>query len=102
MSAHRKQVEETMDVVREVSKNPGLSNFVCLPLSDLVKVVHFMQEMNLLVEADQPGNQLDIYICKLNALLSKKAAVIVQLQTRLAQFQRHLNEYNVLASSSIK
>lgn len=61
-----------------------------------------MQEMNLLVEADQPGNQLDIYICKLNALLSKKAAVIVQLQTRLAQFQRHLNEYNVLASSSIK
>ncbi|KAL9443548.1 hypothetical protein AB3S75_016835 [Citrus x aurantiifolia] len=76
VSAHRKQVEETMDVVRE--------------------------EMNLLVEADQPGNQLDIYICKLNALLSKKAAGIVQLQTRLAQFQRHLNEYNVLASSSIK
>lgn len=38
MSAHRKQVEETMDVVREVRKNPGLSNFVCLPLSDLVRL----------------------------------------------------------------
>lgn len=38
MSAHRKQVEETMDVVREVSKNPGLSNFVCLPLFDSVRL----------------------------------------------------------------
>lgn len=59
----------------------------------------FVQEMNLLVEADQPGNQLDEYISKLNAILSQKAQGIFQLQTQLAQFQRRLNEYNVLESS---
>ncbi|KAL6491701.1 Kinesin-like protein KIN-13B [Orobanche gracilis] len=70
--AHRKQVEETMDIVRE--------------------------EMNLLVEADQPGNQLDSYISKLNTVLSQKADGILQLQNRLARFQKHLKEHNVLAS----
>lgn len=59
----------------------------------------FVQEMNLLVEADQPGNQLDEYVSKLNAILSQKAAGIFQLQTQLAQFQRRLKEYNVLVSS---
>ncbi|KAK7291462.1 hypothetical protein RIF29_06627 [Crotalaria pallida] len=73
VTAHRRQVEETMDIVRE--------------------------EMNLLVEADQPGNQLDDYISKLNIILSQKAARIFQLQTQLAQFQRRLNEYNVVISS---
>uniref|UniRef100_A0A2N9FXI5 Kinesin-like protein n=1 Tax=Fagus sylvatica TaxID=28930 RepID=A0A2N9FXI5_FAGSY len=73
VTAHRRQVEETIDIVRE--------------------------EMNLLVEADHPGNQLDDYISKLNAILSQKAARIIQLQTQLAQFQRRLNEYNVLVSS---
>ncbi|KAG1367748.1 hypothetical protein COCNU_14G002160 [Cocos nucifera] len=70
---HRKQVEETIDIVRE--------------------------EMNLLVEADQPGSKLDDYISKLNSLLSRKAAGIVNMQARLARFQGHLNEYNVLLSS---
>ncbi|XP_041005729.1 kinesin-like protein KIN-13B isoform X2 [Juglans microcarpa x Juglans regia] len=74
VTAHRRQVEETIDIVRE--------------------------EMDLLVEADQPGNQLDDYISKLNAILSQKAAGILQLQTQLAQFQRRLNEYHVLVSSS--
>ncbi|MFQ6638382.1 hypothetical protein Gotur_014833 [Gossypium turneri] len=73
VSAHRRQVEDTMEIVRE--------------------------EMNLLVEADQPGNQLDNYISKLNTILSQKAAGIVQLQARLDQFQKHLREYNVLVSS---
>jgi len=73
VNAHRRQVEETMDIVRE--------------------------EMNLLVEADQPGNQLDDYISRLNAILSQKAAGILQLQNRLAQFQRRLKEHNVLVSS---
>ncbi|OAY62915.1 Kinesin-13A [Ananas comosus] len=62
-------------------------------LNDLLK------EMNLLVEADQPGNQLDDYISRLSAILSQKAAGIVNLQARLAQFQRRLNEHNVLLSS---
>lgn len=74
VNAHRRQVEETMDIVKE--------------------------EMNLLVEADQPGNQLDDYITRLNAILSQKAAGILQLQTRLANFQRRLKEHNVIVSSA--
>ncbi|PQM39318.1 kinesin-like protein KIN-13B [Prunus yedoensis var. nudiflora] len=74
VTAHRRQVEQTIDIVRE--------------------------EMNLLAEADQPGNRLDDYICKLNAILSEKAAGILQLQTQLAEFQRHLNEHSVLVSTS--
>ncbi|XP_062206222.1 kinesin-like protein KIN-13B [Phragmites australis] len=70
VSAHRKQVEETLDILRE--------------------------EMNLLGEADQPGNQLDDYITRLSSILSQKAAGIVDLQARLEQFQRRLNENNVL------
>ncbi|KAL5219935.1 hypothetical protein ABZP36_024648 [Zizania latifolia] len=73
VSAHRKQVEETLDIIRE--------------------------EMNLLVESDHPGNQLDDYITRLNGILSQKAARIVDLQTRLTQFQRRLNENNVLLYS---
>jgi len=56
--------------------------------------------MDLLIEAEQPGNQLDDYISKLNSILSQKAAGILQLQTRLAKFNRHLNEHNVLVSAS--
>lgn len=56
--------------------------------------------MNLLVEADQPGNQLDDYVSKLNVILFQKAAGILHLQTRLANFQKRLKEYNVLVSSS--
>ncbi|KAF4350476.1 hypothetical protein G4B88_018032 [Cannabis sativa] len=74
VTAHRRQVEKTIDIVKE--------------------------EMNLLVEAEHPGNQLSDYISKLNSILSQKAAEILQLQTQLAQFQRHLNEHNVLQSSS--
>jgi len=74
VNAHRKQVEETMDIVRE--------------------------EMGLLVEADHPGNELDNYVSRLNAILSQKAAGILKLQNRLAHFQRRLKERNVLVSSS--
>ncbi|KAK1377589.1 hypothetical protein POM88_024333 [Heracleum sosnowskyi] len=73
VNAHRKLIEETMDIVRE--------------------------EMNLLVQVDSPGNQLDEYIHKLNVILSQKAAGVVQLQNRLGQFRSHLHEYNILASS---
>ena len=58
-----------------------------------------VQEMNLLVEADQPGNQLDGYVSRLNAILSQKAAGIMQLQAHLAHFQKRLKEHNVLVSS---
>ncbi|XP_022149599.1 kinesin-like protein KIN-13B [Momordica charantia] len=74
INAHRRQVEETMNIVR--------------------------MEMNLLVEADQPGNHLDGYISRLNAILSQKAAAIYQLQNHLVNFQKRLKEHNVLISSS--
>ncbi|KAK1416838.1 hypothetical protein QVD17_25955 [Tagetes erecta] len=73
VNAHRKQVEDTMDIVRV--------------------------EMNLLVEADEPGNQLDDYVAKLNTVLAQKAAAILQLQNRLARFQRRLRDHDVLLSS---
>ncbi|KAI3525050.1 hypothetical protein L1887_03721 [Cichorium endivia] len=73
VNAHRKQVEDTMDIVRV--------------------------EMNLLVEADEPGNPLDGYVTKLNTILAQKAAAILQLQNRLAHFQRRLKEHDVLVSS---
>lgn len=71
--AHRRQVEDTISIVRE--------------------------EMKLLDEADQPGNQLDDYVSRLNTILSQKAAGIVNLQARLAHFQRRLAEHNVLVTS---
>ena len=55
--------------------------------------------MNLLVEADEPGNQLDDYVTKLNTILAQKAAAIAQLQNRLAHFQKRLREHDVLISS---
>uniref|UniRef100_A0A0A9DEE1 Uncharacterized protein n=1 Tax=Arundo donax TaxID=35708 RepID=A0A0A9DEE1_ARUDO len=70
VSAHRKQVEETLNIL--------------------------IEEMNMLGEADQPGNQLDDYISRLSGILSQKAAGIVDLQARLEQFQKRLNENNVL------
>lgn len=67
---------------------------------EVLTCVMNLQEMNLLVEADQPGNQLDDYVTRLNTILSQKAAGILQLQTRLAHFQKRLKEHNVLVSSS--
>ncbi|KAJ9537608.1 hypothetical protein OSB04_030341 [Centaurea solstitialis] len=75
VNAHRKQVEDTMDIVRV--------------------------EMKLLVEADEPGNQLDEYVIKLNTILAQKAAAIQQLQNQLAHFQRRLKEHDVLVSSGL-
>ena len=76
-------------------------------LENLIKTLRYyihsafvLQEMNLLVEADKPGNQLDDYVLRLNTILSQKAAAILQLQNRLAHFQKRLKEHHVLVSSS--
>ncbi|CAM6043770.1 unnamed protein product [Sphagnum compactum] len=71
ISAHRKEVEDTMEIVRE--------------------------EMKLLAEVDQPGSRIDRYVSQLNYVLSRKAAGIVNLQARLARFQRHLKEQEILS-----
>lgn len=69
--AHRKHVEDTINIV--------------------------MEEMKLLSEVDQPGNQIDKYISKLSDTLSQKAAGILSLQNRLLRFQRLLSDQNILA-----
>nr|XP_024396063.1 kinesin-like protein KIN-13B isoform X2 [Physcomitrium patens] len=74
ISAHRKEVEDTMEIVRE--------------------------EMKLLAEVDQPGSRIDRYVSQLNYVLSRKAAGIVNLQARLARFQRHMKEQEILSRTS--
>lgn len=56
--------------------------------------------MKLLSEADQPDSRIDRYVSQLNYVLSRKAAGIVNLQTRLARFQRHLKEQEILSRTN--
>uniref|UniRef100_A0A0D3G3E3 Kinesin-like protein n=1 Tax=Oryza barthii TaxID=65489 RepID=A0A0D3G3E3_9ORYZ len=71
IAAHRKEIESTMEIVRE--------------------------EMNLLAEVDQPGSLIDNYVTQLSFLLSRKAAGLVSLQARLARFQHRLKEQEILS-----
>ncbi|TVU20935.1 hypothetical protein EJB05_30541 [Eragrostis curvula] len=71
IAAHRKEIENTMEIVRE--------------------------EMNLLAEIDQPGSLIDNYVAQLNFLLSRKASGLVSLQARLARFQQRLKEQEILS-----
>ncbi|RRT70072.1 hypothetical protein B296_00024989 [Ensete ventricosum] len=71
IAAHRKEIENTMEIVRE--------------------------EMNLLVEVDQPGSLIDNYVTQLSFVLSRKAAGLVSLQARLARFQQRLKEQEILS-----
>ncbi|KAL2506882.1 Kinesin-13A [Abeliophyllum distichum] len=71
ISAHRKEIEDTMEIVRE--------------------------EMKLLAEVDQPGSHIDNYVTQLSFVLSRKAASLVSLQGRLARFQHRLKEQEILS-----
>ncbi|MQM12826.1 hypothetical protein Taro_045745 [Colocasia esculenta] len=70
IAAHRKEIEDTMEIVRE--------------------------EMKLLAEVDQPGSHIDNYVTQLSFVLSRKAAGLVSLQARLARFQHRLKEQEIL------
>ncbi|WVZ71186.1 hypothetical protein U9M48_019802 [Paspalum notatum var. saurae] len=76
IAAHRKEIENTMEIVRE--------------------------EMNLLAEVDQPGSLIDNYVAQLSFLLSRKASGLVSLQARLARFQQRLKEQEVLSRQKIR
>lgn len=74
ITAHRKEIEDTMEIVRE--------------------------EMKLLTEIDQPGSRIDRYVSQLSFVLSRKAAGLVNLQARLARFQQHLKEQDIFNTKS--
>ncbi|CAA7388823.1 unnamed protein product [Spirodela intermedia] len=75
IAAHRKEIEDTMEIVRE--------------------------EMKLLAEVDQPGSLIDNYVTQLNFVLSRKAAGLVSLQARLARFQHRLKEQEILSRKKV-
>ncbi|GMJ14089.1 hypothetical protein like AT3G16630 [Hibiscus trionum] len=75
IAAHRKEIEDTMEIVRE--------------------------EMKLLAEVDQPGSLIDNYVTQLNFVLSRKAAGLVSLQSRLARFQHRLKEQEILSRKRV-
>ncbi|KAM5568960.1 kinesin-like protein KIN-13A [Rosa sericea] len=75
IAAHRKEIEDTMEIVRE--------------------------EMKLLAEVDRPGSLIDNYVTQLNFVLSRKAASLVSLQARLARFQHRLKEQEILSRKRV-
>ncbi|EOY06526.1 hypothetical protein QUC31_016225 [Theobroma cacao] len=75
IAAHRKEIEDTMEIVRE--------------------------EMKLLAEVDQPGSLIDNYVTQLSFVLSRKAAGLVSLQARLARFQHRLKEQEILSRKRV-
>ncbi|XP_042054997.1 kinesin-like protein KIN-13A [Salvia splendens] len=75
ITAHRKEIEDTMEIVRE--------------------------EMKLLAEVDQPGFHIDNYVTQLSFVLSRKAASLVSLQARLARFQNRLREQEILSRKRV-
>ncbi|CAN6468895.1 unnamed protein product [Victoria cruziana] len=75
ISAHRKEIEDTMEVVRE--------------------------EMKLLAEVDQPGSLIENYVTQLSFVLSRKMAGLVGLQARLARFQHRLKEQEILSRKKV-
>lgn len=75
IAAHRKEIEDTMEIVRE--------------------------EMKLLAEVDQPGSLIDSYVTQLSFVLSRKAASLISLQARLARFQHRLKEQEILSRKRV-
>ncbi|XP_022138661.1 kinesin-like protein KIN-13A [Momordica charantia] len=75
IAAHRKEIEDTMEIVRE--------------------------EMKLLAEVDQPGSHIENYVTQLSFVLSRKAAGLVSLQARLARFQHRLKEQEILSRKRV-
>lgn len=75
IAAHRKEIEDTMEIVRE--------------------------EMKLLAEVDKPGSLIDNYVTQLSFVLSRKAASLVSLQARLARFQQRLKEQEILSRKRV-
>lgn len=57
------------------------------------------QEMKLLHEVEQPGSAIDSYVTNLDCILVRKVQAISSLRNRLAAFQQHLREEEILSKS---
>jgi kinesin family protein 2/24 len=55
------------------------------------------EEMKILTEFEQLGSLVDDYVSQLSIVLSRKAASLVNLQSRLARFQNRLKEQEILS-----
>ena len=71
VASHRQQIEATMELVK--------------------------REMALLADVDKPGSAIDVYVERLAGVLDQKAQSIAALQARVAKFQAHLKEEEVLS-----
>lgn len=71
ISAHRRQIEETMDTIR--------------------------QEMALLTDIDQPGSVIDQYVERLEEILTRKMATDALLKNLLDKFKVKLKEEEALS-----
>lgn len=71
VAAHRKEIEETMDIVRD--------------------------EMQLLSDVEMPGSHIDEYVSRLSQVLAIKATSVRNLQRRLARFQKNLKDQDILS-----
>ena len=57
------------------------------------------QEMKLLNDVDQPGSAIDEYVTNLDCILVRKMQAITGLRDKLAEFQQHLREEEILSRS---
>lgn len=73
ISAHRKHVDEVMELMKK--------------------------EMKLLNDVDQPGSAIDVYVNSLDSILVRKMQAITGLRDKLAGFQQHLREEEILSRS---
>eukprot|EP01001_Neometanema_parovale_P007927 NODE_420_length_2516_cov_42.893021_g399_i0.p1 GENE.NODE_420_length_2516_cov_42.893021_g399_i0~~NODE_420_length_2516_cov_42.893021_g399_i0.p1 ORF type:complete len:724 (+),score=202.64 NODE_420_length_2516_cov_42.893021_g399_i0:55-2172(+) len=66
-------------------------------IDDIMEIMK--SEMKTLNEVDQPGSSIDEYVRELDGLLVQKQQKIGALRDRLAQFQAHLREEEILSRS---
>jgi kinesin family protein 2/24 len=66
-------------------------------IDDIMELIKL--EMKELNDVDQPGSSIDEYVRKLDSLLVRKQQTINDLRDKLAQFQAHLREEEILSRS---
>lgn len=65
------------------------------------EVMEYMKsEMRLLHEVEQPGSAIDTYVTNLDHILVRKIETITHLRNKLAAFQAHLREEEILSRNA--